>query len=178
MSTNISSLRRRGRLAALALLPVVGFALVACEPVEPLPEPGPAAVPSILSTQNIAGPVAPIAGSSTAYVFAGPSVTVTTTSTHPRVTASASAPIGLIGGSPPQNADVGICYRSPGGPLVDPNGGNFSQHSFTTDRVSHSADATFTLAPGSYDVGLCVRNGGLNKIQNNNYAQGWVQVTI
>ncbi len=139
--------------------------------------PGEPGTDGITQIEGISGPVATILGNSGAYVFAGPSVLVHTTANADRVTASAAAPMGLSSGTP-QLADVGVCYQpAGGGPLTNLYGGNFSQHQFTTVRATYAAAATKVLTPGTYSVGMCVRNNGINNIGNNNYANGWVMVT-
>jgi hypothetical protein len=55
--------------------------------------------------------------------------------------------------------------------------GNFSQHTFTSTRASYAVAATAVFAPGTYLVGMCVRNNGSTTINNNNYVNGWVMVT-
>lgn len=130
-------------------------------------------------TRLFNGPVPPIAENSGFYVFSGPSAQVTTSASHRRLTGSASAPLGLATGSPPQYADVGLCYQpAAGGAITNFVGNNFSVHHFTTTRVSYAASATVVLgADQTWNVGMCVRNNGGSKISNNNYVTGWIQVT-
>lgn len=54
---------------------------------------------------------------------------------------------------------------------------NFSQHYFTTARATYAVAATTVLPPGTFAVGMCVRNNGSSTISNNNYINGWVMVT-
>ena len=129
------------------------------------------------TTAALVEPVGVIAPNNGHYVFAGPAATVTTTVEHPRVSGMASAPLGLAPGSPLQYADVGMCFQPPGGEVTNFYGSNFSVHAFTTTRADYATAATVVLAPGSYQVGMCVRNNGASPIQNNNYVSGFVQVT-
>jgi hypothetical protein len=85
--------------------------------------------------------------------------------------------MGLSTGAPPQSADVGLCYQLDGGAITNFVGANFSVQHFTTDRLNYSASATIALPPGTYRVGMCVRNSGASLINNNNYVSGWFQVT-
>jgi hypothetical protein len=39
------------------------------------------------------------------------------------------------------------------------------------------ASASKVLPPGTFNVGMCVRNNGSSTINNNNYVNGWVMVT-
>jgi hypothetical protein len=140
----------------------------------PAGAPGPAAV---VATFTLSGPVASIVANSGDYVFAGPSAYVTTTPTSSRVTASASAPMGLNSGTP-QLADVGVCFQpAAGGVLMNFYGSSFSQHYFTTTRATYAVAATKVLPVGTFNVGMCVRNNGGSTINNNNYVNGWVMVT-
>lgn len=146
-------------------------------PTGPAGPAGPPGSAALLSTLPLHGPVGPIEPNNGYYVFAGPSTSVTTTSAAPRVTGVASAPMGLLDGSPPQYADVGMCYRTAGGHLTNFYGSDFSVQYFTTERRTYATAATIVLAPGTYDVGMCVRNNGSSRIQNNNYVAGFLQVT-
>jgi hypothetical protein len=145
-------------------------------PPGPTGDPGVPGQPGIIQTQLLVGPVASIIGNSDHYVFAGAPAQVTTTVANSRVTATATAPLGLNTGTP-QYADVGICYQTAGGIIINFVEGQFSQQHFTTLRASYSAAATKVLAPGTYSVGMCVRNSGSSTINNNNYVNGWVLLT-
>ena len=131
----------------------------------------------VSQVEELMGPVASIIGNSGVYVFAGDPAQVTITATRPRVTGSASAPMGLSAGTP-QLADVGMCFQPvAGGVVANFYGSYFSQHSFTTTRATYAVAATRLLLPGTYNVGMCVRNNGSGTINNNNFINGWVMVT-
>jgi hypothetical protein len=133
---------------------------------------------SILTTVALAGPVASIIGNSGNYVFLGAFAEVTTSEDHPRVTGAASAVLGLITGAPPQNSDVGLCHApGAGGLLTNFFGSQFQTNYFTTTRQTYATAATKVLPPGTYRVGMCLRNNGQSTMNNNNNVQGWVQVT-
>jgi hypothetical protein len=145
-------------------------------PIGPIGPAGPANS-SIAATLSLAGPVASILGNTGNYVFAGPSAVVTTTTTPQRVTGSASASLGLNAGSP-QLGDVGMCYQpSSGGTVTNFYGASFSTNLFTVDRANYATSATKLLALGNWNIGMCVRNNSAATINNNNYLNGWVQVT-
>ena len=91
---------------------------------------------------------------------------------------AASAAMGYAPGSPEGLADVGMCYRpSGGGEAVNFLGSFFIMEGFSGLRLPYSATATVVLPPGSYLVGMCVRNNSSRAITNNNYVNGYAQVT-
>jgi hypothetical protein len=131
----------------------------------------------VVATAAFSGFVSAIAGNSAAYVFAGPTAQVTTTMGQ-RLTGAAEAPIALATASPQQNARYGLCYQpSGGGALTNFVGFNFSIGQFTTLRTSWAAAASTVPGAGTWNVGFCVLNEGANQISNNDYMNGWVQVT-
>ncbi len=137
-------------------------------------EPG---VDGVAQVVPFVGPVASILPNSGSYVFAGASAQVTTTAIHSRVTGSVSASLGLNTGSP-QFADVGMCHQpSAGGATTNFVGSSFATNPFSTVRATYVVAATVALPPGTYKVGMCIRNNGSSTINNNNYASGWVMVT-
>ena len=141
---------------------------------------GPAGAPGtdgVVQVEPFVGAIGSIFGNSGSYVFAGPPVQVTTTATQTRVTGSAVAGLGLNTGNP-QFADVGMCFQpAAGGTLVNFYGSGFGTYFFTTARDTFSSTATKVLSPGSYKVGMCVRNNGGNTLNNNGYVNGWVMVS-
>jgi hypothetical protein len=73
--------------------------------------------------------------------------------------------------------DPGQQRPATGGTLMNFYGSGFGTYFFTTARDTYSAEATKVLQPGTYNVGMCVRNNGSSTINNNNYVNGWVMVT-
>ncbi len=143
-----------------------------------LGQPGGSGPTSIAETVGFYGPVQSIAPNSQSWVFAGPPVMVSTTAAHPRITTTASAALGFATGSSPDFADLGMCYRlSSGGIVLNFYGGSFTQHGFAGARQPYTATGTIALTPGSYLVGLCVRNRSSKPINNNNFVNGYAQVT-
>jgi hypothetical protein len=123
---------------------------------------------------RFAGVVPAIQGNSSNLVFVGPTTTVTVDGDN-RLVGAASAPLGLTTSST-QTADVGLCYQSGAGAIINFVGANFSVHFFSSTRETYSA-TTFPGAPGAgtYNVKFCIRNYGANPI-NNNFVNGWVMV--
>ncbi len=140
--------------------------------------PGGSGPTSIAQTVAFYGPVASIAPNSGTWVFAGTPETVTTTATHPRVVGTASAALGFAPGSANGFADLGMCYRlASGGNVLNFYGGSFTIHGFSAARLPYTATGAVVLAAGSYLVGLCVRNSSSSTISNNNFVNGYAQVT-
>ncbi|MFZ5469400.1 MAG: hypothetical protein ACOZIN_08185 [Myxococcota bacterium] len=130
----------------------------------------------MVATASFAGIINTIAGNSVTWTFAGPTATVTVASGQ-RLTAVASALLRkFTAGS--QFFDYGICYSS-GGTLTNFAGLSNYLTAEVDNGPRHSYAASATVAPpaGTYSVGFCVRNGGTNPIDDNDYVNGWVQVT-
>jgi hypothetical protein len=127
---------------------------------------------------GINGNLAVIASGSSSYVFAGPTVTVTITSSFQKLVAAASVPLATVAGSPIINVNLGMCYSlSPGGPVTNFVGGLYSIVQISTTRTSHSVSATVTgLAPGTYQIGVGILNSSTTAIGNNDYVNGWVML--
>lgn len=138
---------------------------------------GPIGSPGVVATALVAGPIAAsIAGSSSTYVFAGPTASVTVTNTQ-RITGAVTINVGLASGTS-QLADVGLCYQSNGGGTVTNFVGNFVSGFIYPNPSFITSTATITgLTAGTYFVGACIRNGGPLAIANNDYANGYFQVT-
>jgi hypothetical protein len=143
---------------------------------------GPAGATGIVTTATFAGLVGSIVGAAT-FAFAGPTATVTTTANQ-RLTATAEAPLGFAVGVTDSTAAIDICFRpAAGGTLTNFAGGNYSDHGIVAERRSYSATGSVIPGAGTWAVGLCVANrdaaGTANPsaISNNDYVNGWVQVT-
>lgn len=124
--------------------------------------PGPVGPSGVLLTIAIAGNVAPdFDGGSSAYVFVGPTGSVTITGSQ-RVTGSASAMLGLRSSSAPFAAPVGLCYQRSGGTgeIVNFLGSSFAFHYFTPTPTTYSVTGTTVLPEGSWNIGMCLRNEG------------------
>lgn len=118
-----------------------------------------------------------IAGSSLAWVFAGPTTQVTLT-TGQRITGSAVGVLSLSSGTAAQQVDVGLCYQpSSGGTINNFVGGDYTTTMVGDRRDTISAAASVAPAAGTYNIGFCVRNRGPAALSNNDYVNGWVMVT-
>lgn len=137
---------------------------------------GPAGPAGIVSIGVWGGFVGSIAGSSSGWVFAGPTTVVTTVAGQ-RITGAAQAPLGLASGGP-QTFEYDICYQpSGGGSLTNFSGGAFSIGQITTTRSSWPAMGSKSPGAGTWKVGYCVlNNGGAIAISNNDFVNGWVLV--
>lgn len=137
---------------------------------------GPPGAGGIVQTGTFNGSVSSITGSSSVYVFAGPTTTITLTTTS-RVTGMASAPIGLGSGGP-QTFQYGMCYQQGAGTVTNFVGGAYSIGSLTSQRTVVTATGSVVLSPGTYTFGMGIMNsGGSVAISNNDYVNGWVMVT-
>lgn len=117
-----------------------------------------------------------IVGGATAYVFAGPTVSVTITAGQ-KIVAVASAPLATVTGT--TTGEIGICYAVPplNSPIINFVGGSYSVVEFTTTRNTYTASATISgLAAGTYTVGFGVKNTGAAILNDNDYLNGWVMV--
>ncbi len=101
------------------------------------------------------------------------------TTSAQRLTGAAAAPIGLASAGT-QSLQYGLCYQSTvaGSPLVNFVGGGYSIGSLTAQRTVVAASASVVPGAGTWNVGFCVSNyGGAIAISNNDFVNGWVQVT-
>jgi hypothetical protein len=131
----------------------------------------------VVATGSFGGLVASIPGNGGAYVFAGPTATVTTTATQ-SLTGAAEAPIGLAAGSAAGQARIGLCYQATAGGAINVFAGlNYSIHRVVAERRAYSAAGTVVPGAGSWRVGMCVWNMAAGAISDNDYVNGYVQVT-
>jgi hypothetical protein len=108
-----------------------------------------------------------------AWVFAGPTTTVTTTADQ-GLFGVGEAAMALDSGGP-QPFDYGLCFQpSAGGTITNFVGGNYLIGELTTTRVSWGASAARAPGAGTWKVGFCVRS--TVTINDNDYVNGWVQV--
>ena len=136
---------------------------------------GPQGPSGIVATASFAGSVTSIAGNSANYVFAGPTASVTV-SANQRLTGSAVAVLGLsVPG--PQFMDIGLCFQDAGG-LQNFAGGSYMTAVATGNRTTFAvASSRGGMTAGTVFVGFCVKNTGASALSNNDYVNGWVQVT-
>ena len=130
---------------------------------------------SSVTVATFSGYVDPIAANSTLYVFAGPTVSVTLAVTS-KVVGVASAPLALGAGGP-TTFYSGMCYQlSAGGTITNFVGGAYSINVATAQRQSFTASAGVTLAPGTYLIGMGIRNVGAIALSMNDYVNGYIMI--
>jgi hypothetical protein len=133
----------------------------------------------IAATKTFAGAAAASLGSSSSWVFVGPT-TFLTTSAEQRITGAAQAALGT---NFKTTASFGydFCYRASGtmDPLKNFTGADYSVGSVTprTGRFSFSATSSVVPGEGSWEVGYCVQNASGGKLNNNSNVTGWLMVT-
>jgi len=151
-------------------------------PAGPQGPEGPAGLqgPSgVVDTYALGGSIGTIGGSSSAWVFAGPTVSVATTESQ-RVTGVVQAPLGT---SAEGQASFGydLCYRLAGSSdaLTNFAGSSHSagEVSGLSGRLSFTAAASGVPGAGTWEVGYCILNSGSTDLNNNDLVNGWVVVT-
>jgi len=111
-----------------------------------------------------------------AYVFAGPFTTVTTTATQ-RLTAAGTAVLAATADNFTR-AEVGLCFQNNANPgVLTPFAVTASIPEFLWFRLPYSAASSVVPGAGTWRVGFCVRNTGVSSLNDNQVANGWVQVT-
>jgi hypothetical protein len=138
--------------------------------------PGPSGV---VATSTLSGSIGNVGAYASQFVFAGPTVIVSTTDTQ-RISGVAQAPLGT---SAAGFASFGydLCYRPLGSSSAPVNfaGSTFSiaEVSNTAGRLSFTAAASIVPGAGHWEVGYCVFNRGTINLDNNDSVNGWVIVT-
>ncbi len=131
----------------------------------------------ITSISNINGYLGgPITGSALAYVFAGPTQSVTITAGQ-KICGCASAPLSTTSGTA-TGVRVGLGYQQGAGVITNFVGGAYSIVEIGTERNPVPVSACITgLAAGTYTVGFVIQNGSVVPIDDNDYINGWFMVT-
>lgn len=132
----------------------------------------------VVSTGTISGAVGAVAGNSTAWAFAGPTVNAVTTATE-RITGAVQALLGTtLSGTATFNYD--LCYRAAGTSDVLTNFGGANSSAgdaINTLGVPFPAIASVVPGSGTWEVGYCLLNSGTVDLDNNGLANGWIIVT-
>lgn len=131
-------------------------------------------VPTIKRWGNFVSDINP---GSSVFVFAGNTASVTVPAGETRrVSASASAAMGLLGFPVPIGADVALCWQEGANPL---NSFNSQAQTvvITKERMSYSVSDSVVLFAGTYNIGMCVLNASATPISNNDRMSGWLLVT-
>jgi hypothetical protein len=145
--------------------------------VQPAPSaPSPSGA---VSTYTLSGSIGTIGGHASEFVFAGPTVIITTTGTQ-RITGVVQAPLGaLVAGD--ASFEYDLCYRMLGTTSAPVNfsGTNDSAAGFnsTAGRFSFTAAASTVLGTGRWEVGFCIFNTSLINLDSNDNVNGWFMVT-
>jgi hypothetical protein len=133
---------------------------------------GPASVPVIATFRGFTGV---IAASSTVFVFAGPTASLTVLSGD-RILVEASAGLGVGTGSIELPVDMDVCYQASGGPVVEV-GINYITALVPLQRKIFTVNNVFTgLTPGLYSFGACYKNGNATAVDGNDWTQGYALI--
>lgn len=147
-------------------------------PEGPAGQAGPQGPSGVVTTEMVSGAVGTVAGNSTSWVFAGPTVSTSTTATE-SITGAVQSPLGTT--------ETGIaafkydlCYRAAGTSDVLINfAGSGSSSGEVTSATTASLAAIGSVVPGSgtWEVGYCLLNSGAVNLDRNGNANGWIMVT-
>jgi hypothetical protein len=141
------------------------------------PQPGPSGA---VATSALSGNIGTVAANASQFVFAGPTVIVSTTTDTQRISGVAQAPLGALAAG---FASFGydLCYRMMGSSSAPSNftGNNYSTASVSNaaGRLSFTAAASIVPGAGRWEVGYCIFNGGAIDLDDNAFVNGWITVT-
>ena len=140
--------------------------------------PGPPGPTGVVTTKAFFGSVDVISGSSSVFVFTGPTATVSTT-TGQALVGSAEASLGNSALTD-LFVNVSMCYQStaPGPQPLNIFAGDFNYVvvDITQPEMSVSAAGAVIPGAGTWNVGECVQNSAATDLDANDYVNGWVQV--
>jgi hypothetical protein len=143
--------------------------------------PGPQGPSGVVATSTFSGSIGTISSGATQWVFAGPTVNVTTTAASQRITGAAQAPLGTSTASSTATFGYDLCYRTAGttNSLTNFSGASDSvgQVTDTAGSLSFTAAASVVPTAGTWEVGYCILNSGSVDLNNNGDVNGWVIVT-
>jgi hypothetical protein len=130
----------------------------------------------VVSVFPFFGNIGTVAASSLVYVFVGPTVNVTITSTSQKLIASAAVSLATTS-TTVAGVKLGICYKLGAGAVTNFVGGGYTFVEVNSVRHSFSAAASVTgLAPGTYQVGVGVSNGSTVILDKNDFVNGYVML--
>ncbi|MEA2139508.1 MAG: hypothetical protein QOG56_2658 [Solirubrobacteraceae bacterium] len=140
---------------------------------------GPAGMPGptgIVTTARISGAIAITPPAADVWQFLGGQAVVSTTAGQ-RLTAAAMAPIAAALGA--QTIKLDLCYQANGsGAALNPFSiGNWSFVTVTAIRVSQAVAGTIIPGAGTWRVGVCTQTILPLDNNENDYVNGYVQVT-
>jgi hypothetical protein len=164
-------------------------------PVGPQGPEGPAGAAGpagVVASSTFSGSIGTISAYATQFVFAGPTVNVTTTDTQ-SIIGAVQAPLGVLPNFSPYCTGANtspscfiyfgydLCYRTAGSSssLNNFTGSAYSigEVGVVTGRGSFTAAASVTPGAGTWQVGYCVKNSGMYSLNNNDLINGWIVVT-
>lgn len=137
-------------------------------PTGPVGPAGPTGASGIFVSGGSSGYAgASIAAAATAYVFVGPTATVTVNGTQ-RIIFFGEAPLACATGS--TTAYLGACYSLNGtGPITNFVGGGYSIIEIGTERHPLAVAGSVILGAGTYTIGIGIRNNGATALTDNDY---------
>ena len=133
---------------------------------------GPTGPTGVVGTGTLNGGIAPTIANSNIYVFAGPTLSVTTTASQ-RLVGSAVALLGSSGGT---NIWYGLCYKPSTSSTLQNWAGLDYLETPIAARQAYSVSASVAPGVGTFTVGFCVKNNGASNLDDNNWVNGWVEV--
>jgi hypothetical protein len=129
---------------------------------------GPPGAQGIVNTGFLSGAISPIAGNNYTWVFAGPWATVTLQPGQ-RIVCFASAAMGM-GVSGQQNFEVDVGWQaSSGGIISNSSGSAYMIGVATSTRTIYPVNGVLNPGPGTWRIGVVVRNGGPAALNVNDY---------
>jgi hypothetical protein len=138
---------------------------------------GPQGPTGVVSVSVFHGAIQDLGGNAANYVFAGPTVAVTTTTSSQKLTGTAVAPLGktTIGEN---NVAVNLCYKSVfGGSILTFSPDHAVIEVGTGARHNYTAAASVVPGVGTWAVGFCARNDDGSTLDQSGNVMGWVMVT-
>lgn len=132
----------------------------------------------LISTSFFNGRIGSSFPQSSSYKFAGPTTTITLT-TSKQITASAVAVLGILENNFTAYTEVpiDICFQLvSGGNITSFNGSNSLVQHVTNETRTFSATGSIILQAGTYRIGLGIKNPYNYSIRNNENVNGWVMV--
>jgi hypothetical protein len=141
---------------------------------------GPQGPSGVVATSTFSGSIGAISAGATQFVFAGPTVNVTTTASQ-EITGAVQAPLGTTSTSGTASFGYDLCYRAANtaNTLINFAGSNNSvgEINETAGRLSFTAAASVIPGAGTWEVGYCVINSGSVALDDNDKANGWIVIT-
>jgi hypothetical protein len=130
--------------------------------------------PVAITTVPWQGPMVTLFSNTLAYIFMGPTASVTLPATG-NISAYGSGSFARQTGS--QEITVGVCYQNQSGPGPILAMGSPTTVTVTTTETSQFGAGSATVAAGSYNVGLCATNNGAGSVNKNGNTSGFAFVT-